>query len=80
MLDHKTWKEDPELLGQISIDSDFITKSGFFLEEFGRHMVKAYQIAHKTGKKIRITLEYDPENKKSFISIRYDEQCNPLEG
>ena len=80
MLDHRTWKEDPNLFSHMSIDADFIVKTGFFMEAFGNHLVKAYQAACKTKKKFRIILEYDPEEKKTWISIRFDEQRNLPEG
>lgn len=76
MLDHKTWEEDPNLFSQASIDADFIVKTGFVMEAFGNHLVEAYQAVCKTQKKFRIILEYDPEEKKSWIEIRFSERCS----
>ena len=79
MLDHKTWQEDPNLIGQISINTEFITMLGFFLKHFGTELMEAQKKATDSNKKLRIIVDYDPEEKKSMISFSFYEQCNHLE-
>ncbi len=79
MLDHKTGQEDPDLIGQISINTEFITMLGFFLKYFGAELMEAQKKAADSNKKLRIIVDYDPEEKKSMISFKFYEQCNHLE-
>lgn len=76
MLDLKTWQENPDLIGQISINTEFITMLGFFLKHFGAELMEAQKKAVDSNKKLRIIVDYDPEEKKSMISFKFYEQCN----
>lgn len=74
MLDHKTWQENPNLIGQISINTEFITMLGFFLKHFGTELMEAQKKATDSNKKLRIIVDYDPEEKKSMISFSFISQ------
>lgn len=71
MLDHTTWKEDPDLFSQITVDSEFMVKLGFFLQQIGEEIKTAYKRSNEEDKKVQIIVDYDPDKTRASVSFKF---------